>query len=175
MQTIIDDKPHWEIIDGQRHRKVSPRRSHSRVQWALGQAIQRCGRDVGEIDPEIRVYLEPGTQLVPDLGFFSFSRLQSLPNEDAEKPPFAPDIAVEVRSPKDSTTVLRTKIERYLRYGSGLVLVADPAKQTLEAHTARGAEEYKMGEHFESLEFPWLSFDVTEIFAAVRIPPATTE
>jgi hypothetical protein len=78
----------------------------------------------------------------------SFERLRAIPEKQREEPPFAPDIAVEVRSPSDNLTFLRRKIERYLQAGSVLVLIADPDKRTIVAHDSGGVRNYGVGDRF---------------------------
>jgi Uma2 family endonuclease len=139
------------------------------VQGALGALLRACGRERGFAGPEWR--FEPGaidrtpTELVPDLAFVAKQRLLDVPAERRFKPPFSPDIAIEIRSPKSDLPYLNEKIERYLATGSVLVLDVDPATRRIRAHTENGTKEYKRGERFEHEAAPWLLFGVDEIFA----------
>ncbi len=104
-----------------------------------------------------------------DVAYVSLERLRAIPEREREEPPFAPDIAVEVRSPSDNLAYLRRKIERYLQTGSVLVLVADPDKRTIVAHSAGEPHMYGVGDRFEHLAVPWLIFDVDVIFAKLDL------
>ena len=52
--------------------------------------------------------------------------------------PFAPDLAVEVLSPSDRASELQEKLDDYLAAGTTAVWVIDPARRTVEVHTADG-------------------------------------
>lgn len=169
MRTILYDPPEIEYLDGHPHIKVSPKTAHSFVQLSLAMILHRCGHGRGFAGPEWR--FDPGqtdrtpTELVPDVAFVSKERLLALPEEHLQKPPFSPDIAVEVRSPKDDVPYLRDKIERYLATGSVLVLDVDPAQRRIVAYAHEGMREYAQGMCFEHDAAPWLQFEVGEVFA----------
>lgn len=169
MRTILYDPPEIEYLDGHPHPKVSPKTAHSLVQGALGAVLRNCGRGLGYAGPEWR--FEPGaidrtpTELVPDLAFVGKQRLLNLPAERRSKPPFSPDIAIEIRSPKSDLPYLKEKIARYLVTGSVLVLDVDPAQRRILAHAGSGTKAYGRGARFEHEAAPWFVFDVDEIFA----------
>ena len=73
------------------------------------------------------VYKFPGaeTGLIPDVGFYTAARLPEIVDQD--KPiPFAPDLAVEVASPDQSSSAMAAKARTYLRAGTRLVWVVWP-------------------------------------------------
>jgi len=72
---------------------------------------------------------------------------------EGERPPFAPDLAVEIRSPDDRDRNVARKVEIYLAYGSRLVLDVHPKRKTIVAPG----------------ELPGFSFDVTAFFARGNI------
>lgn len=169
MRTILYDPPEIEYLDGHPHPKVSPKTSHTFVQSAFVGLFRTLGKGRGFSGPEWR--FDPGqidrtpTEFVPDVSFVSKERIHDIPEDRTEKLPFSPDIAVEVRSPKDDLKYLREKIERYLATGAVLVLDVDPKKETIEAHAHDGARTFRRGEHFVHPAVPWLEFDVDEVFA----------
>ncbi len=63
----------------------------------------------------------------------SYDRLRPLSPAEREVPTIAPEIVVEIRSPRD----LREK-GVFLAWGVALVLVIDPDSRTLEAFGAAG-------------------------------------
>jgi Uma2 family endonuclease len=69
---------------------------------------------------------EKPSSLVPDVAYVSNGRLAAKEGEARERPAFAPDIAVEILSPKDRLPLLEAKIELYLENGALLVIVIDP-------------------------------------------------
>jgi Uma2 family endonuclease len=73
------------------------------------------------------VYKFPGaeTGLVPDVGFYIAERRAQI--HDRSKPiPFAPDLAVEVVSPDQTSRSIAEKARRYLRAGTRVVWVVWP-------------------------------------------------
>lgn len=170
MRETLIDKPEIEYIGGRAYPKVSPKRTHSMVQRNLLRLIEDAAGDRGVVGPEWRFKLEPDTSLVPDIAYVSFKRLRALTDEQAEEPPFAPDVVGEVRSPSHRAGLLASKIEHYLSHGAILVLDVDPAQRMVYAHTPDETTAYKSGERFACDAVPWLRFDVEALFAGIDIP-----
>lgn len=80
-------------------------------------------------------------------------------------PNFAPDVAVEVRSPSDRPDEREWKIGRYLKAGSDLVLDVDPDRRTIEAVFPGGALHFEPGQTLAQPAVRWLTFPVDEAFA----------
>lgn len=173
MATILSDKPEIELLDGRAYPKVSPKAKHAGVQGALWRVIEDLVGDTGFVGPEWRFRIgradDTNTTFVPDVAYVSLERLRAIPEKERDEPPFAPDIAVEVRSPSDNLAFLRRKVERYLQTGSVLVLVADPDNRTIVAHSAGEVRTYAVGDRFEHPAAPWLTFDVAVIFAKLDL------
>lgn len=55
--------------------------------------------------------------LLPDVAFVTADRLAALSARDQQRPPFAPDVAIEIRSPSDRERNIARKIELYLARG----------------------------------------------------------
>jgi Uma2 family endonuclease len=164
----VCEPEYLEYLDGKVHPKVSPRIRHALVQGAFSELLRRCGRGIGVGGPEWRIRLRTGserTELQPDVSFVSFARLQPLSERERDILPFAPDVAVEVRSPGDLSSYLEKKIERYLAYGALVVFDVDPAARTLRAITKKAARVLRPGETFEDAEIPWLAFTIDDVFA----------
>lgn len=170
MRHVLQDSPEVEYVQGKPYPKVSPKRVHAMVQAAAILILQRCSERRGAVGPEWRFRLEPATTLVPDVAFVSYERLRVLTDEEADEPPFAPDIAVEVRSPSRRASLMAKKIEQYLVHGARLVLDVDPAARIVHAYSSDSVRTYGKGERFECASFPWLHFDVAELFATLEIP-----
>ncbi|MHB1798341.1 MAG: Uma2 family endonuclease [Vulcanimicrobiaceae bacterium] len=174
MAVLLDDRPETEYLDGRPYPKVSPKRVHARVQFALAAAIDRRARRRGLVGTEWRFRLGSvdgtNTSFVPDVAYVSYDRLRPLSDEEADEPPFAPDIAAEVRSPSQRLDLLARKIARYLATGATIVLDVDPMKRTIVAHAFGETRTYEAGARFAHPALPWLDFEVAELFADIEIP-----
>jgi len=165
------DQLEIEVLRGIEIPKMSPRRRHARLQSTLLRIIEEWAGERGEVCPEWRCWIsrapqDEETSLVPDIAFVSLERLAPLGDEDAEEPPFAPDIAVEIRSPGDRERNIRTKAALYLSSGAHLVLDVDPARRVVTAFTGTGEQRYGDGDIFTHSAFPGLSFDVRDLFSS---------
>jgi len=144
MQTIPDlaipeVKPAFELYRGTLRQKASPRWTHARLQFALATILDAWAGDRGRVGTEWRFYFieragAPSSSLVPDVAYLSYERLAKHPQEAAERPTIAPDIAVEIVSPDDRTVDVAEKVELYLAYGTAYVLVVDPQAVSVAIH-----------------------------------------
>jgi Uma2 family endonuclease len=166
------EKPYVELIDGLELPKASPVTRHGQLQWRLGAMLQAWAAERGIVGTEWRFWLVPTgdrrTSLVPDVAYVSNERLVPLNDEAYEIPPFAPDVAIEIRSPSDRAGNIRRKIELYLAYGSRLVLDVDPAKRTIVAHDATSTQLFADGDRFEHAATPGLTFEPGALFDSVK-------
>lgn len=170
MHRMLVDVPEMELVHGRAYRKVSPKRTHAIVQLAVALVLQRCAGERGIVGTEWRMRLSPDTQLVPDVAYVSFERLRTLSDAEAEESPFAPDIAVEVRSPSHRALITKEKIDAYLTHGSALILDIDPARQAVHACWPGGSQSYRQHERFQCEAVPWLEFRIEELFVKLKIP-----
>ncbi|MCA9413121.1 MAG: Uma2 family endonuclease [Candidatus Omnitrophica bacterium] len=76
---------------------------------------------------------DPDTLLSPDASLF-----RARPKADRPWLPFAPEIAVEVLSPGNSTSGIAFKIQKYLSCGAEQVWIVDPEKRTIEFYFPEG-------------------------------------
>ena len=163
------DLEYWERLDGVDYPKVSPKTTHALVQGAFVALLRELtiGRGFCGTEWRFRIGSADGTDswLVPDIAFVSTERMSLLPRANREEPPFAPDIAIEVRSPSHRSQLFERKVARYLNAGSLLVLDVDPETRAIYAHDASGMRPFASGMLFEYRALPWLKFDVTAIFS----------
>ncbi|MGH7737548.1 MAG: Uma2 family endonuclease [Candidatus Tyrphobacter sp.] len=168
MQATID-KPAIEYLDGRPCRKMSPKASHAFVQGAFVRLLYRLGSGLGKCLPELhcRVGAVDSSEsvLVPDVSFLTNERWNALSPQDRQEPPCAPDVVVEIRSPHENAELRRRKVARYLNTGAALVLDVDPAARSIDVHDATGVRTLHSDDAFSDARFPWLAFDVAEVFA----------
>jgi Uma2 family endonuclease len=167
----IDEKPYTEILAGRLVRKVSPKRAHALLQPHIAGLVKRLAGDRGDVGTEWRFYMNPPgdarTSLVPDVAFVSNERIYALPPPLREEPPLSPDIAIEIRSPGDRIRVVEWKMHAYLEMGGKLALDVLPDTREIRVFTCAETRTFHTGDRFESDEFPWLVFDVAEVFAVL--------
>ncbi|HUY11683.1 MAG TPA: Uma2 family endonuclease [Candidatus Dormibacteraeota bacterium] len=165
-------EPEIEYLAGREVPKVSPRRAHGVVQANVVQIVQRCARELGgTVATEWRFAInadgDPRTSLVPDVAFLSNERLAALDEEAREEPPFAPDVAIEVRSPSDRIADVEWKMAAYLAHGALLALDVIPADRVVRAFTREGMRVFSEGERFASDAAPWLQFNARDAFCNI--------
>ena len=167
---VLNDEPEVEYIGGRPYPRVGSGRTHAVVEGRFGILLQDAAGEHGAVGVAWRFQVSPGNEFVTDAAYVSYERLRSLSEEECEEPPFAPDIAVEVRSPSDKSALTEEKIRQYLSHGAVLVLDVDPVQQVLYAHSYGGVKQYHNRDAFVSDAVPWLRFDVAEVFADLKIP-----
>lgn len=172
MQTDYE-KPAVEWISGRAVRKVSPTRTHGKLQFRIAALLDNLGGEFGEVASEWTMHF-PGeakrTALVPDVAFVSHARMAGFTAAQASEPAIAPDIAVEILSPSDRRRDADEKIALYIRHGSLLVLEVDPDRYTITAHACDGVTTFGERDAFAHDVVPWLRFDVAPLFADLEFP-----
>ena len=167
-----DEKPYAEWLGGLRFRKMSPKHRHSVVQGAFWLLLRDLGKGRGTVGTEWRFHLDANpkrrTSLVPDVAFVSYERWRPLSEDDRQEPPFAPDVAIEIRSPGDKRARIEWKIRAYLDKGSLVVFDVLPKQRRIFAHTTAGVRELGESDVFEDVAVPWLRFEVAEVFAGLE-------
>ncbi|MBV8722621.1 MAG: Uma2 family endonuclease, partial [Candidatus Eremiobacteraeota bacterium] len=86
-------------------------------------------------------------------------------------PAFAPDIAVEIRSPSDRLGEREWKIATYLEAESALVLDVAPRERAIHAFTKADVRSFFHHDTFVHETAPWLRFDLAEAFADLDTLP----
>lgn len=171
---LPETKPETEWVGGRSLQKVSPQRTHSRLQGAMTAHLDRWAQGRGEVGPEWRFRVAPPGEvrrpLVPDVAYVSNERLRVLGDEELEMPPIAPDVVVEVLSPDDRRVDVNEKIGVYLRAGSELVIVVDPMHRAVELHDSRRTVQLGETQAIEHSALPEFSYPVSELFAVLRRP-----
>ena len=168
VRTGIDTRPYIERFDGDVRLKMPPSPYHCVVQPVLAPVIRRCAGERGFVLTELHMSIGAidgtDTLYLPDIAFVLKDRVRALPAPNAI-PDFAPDIAVEIRSPEVSAAERARKIGRYVACGTDLVLDVDPDSKEITAHTAGTTRRFAGSDTFSAPAFPWLRFTLAEIFA----------
>ena len=171
---LPETEPETEWILGRAVQKVSPYRTHGRLQGDIYTALRRWEGPHGQTGIEWRFRIAPPGEirrpLVPDVAFVRNERLTGLEGRDLEAPPFAPDVAVEILSPDDRPDRLEHKIRIYFAGGASLVIVIDPADRSVRLHDARGARVLRGEDVIAHPALPGFSLALTKLFTAADPP-----
>ena len=148
-------KPALEFDEGRVTQKVSPRARHSTLQGAFVESVNRRfrRRKIAVAFPELRATFG-GRSFVPDVSVFRWERIPREPSgEVADDVSVAPDIAVEVVSPKQSVNALVRRCLRYTSLGVRIALLVDSADRSVvlfkpgaSAVALRGADQIDLDE-----------------------------
>lgn len=168
-------QPETEWVRGRALQKMSPQRNHARVQLAFGSVLSDWARGRGEVGTEWRFRIaipgEARRPLVPDIAFVAIERLRGLTEAELQVPTFAPTVAVEVLSPGDDPRDVAHKVDTYLRGGSGLVIVIDPATRSLRLHDDVQPQELGAEETLRHARLPEFELALGPFFArALDLP-----
>lgn len=165
-------KPETEWVRGRSLQKMSPQRTHSRLQGALTVRLTEWAAGRGEAGPEWRFRVAPPGEvrrpLVPDVAYIANERLRRLTDEELEIPPVAPDVAVEILSPDDLRADLDDKINVYLRSGSSLVIVVDPKRRVVELHDRNSTAVLHESGAIAHWALPGFHYRISELFSVLR-------
>jgi Uma2 family endonuclease len=127
-----------ELIDGEIVEKM-PTLKHGKIALRFGSYLMRFvdERNLGRVGVEVR-HNPTGDDLnsrLPDISYVSAARL---PEATDEPLTFMPDLAVEIKSPTDSYTHLRSKALYYLAQGTQMVVLVFSEKSLVEVYQANG-------------------------------------
>lgn len=171
-----ETKPAREFVCGEVFRKPMPDLPHSLLQrfFILVLAPFSSPRGTGVSVAELRcIFGPPGEErgYVPDVVFISRARL---PHGDARAVvPFraAPDLAIEVLSPRQRRDRFRKKLSFYLEHGVRLVWVVDPRAETVTVHRPGAAPVVvRAGDTLDGADLlPGFTLPVADIFAELRL------
>ncbi len=133
----LPDDERGELLDGVMLPMTPVKEDHWGVAGAVSGAIYVWLKDnpLGRVGPErgYQLRANPDTVLAPDVSYVSHAR--NIPDRGlAGFAPFAPDLAVEVRSPGNRSPEVRQRVDLYLSAGCLLVWVVDPEARTVTVH-----------------------------------------
>jgi Uma2 family endonuclease len=105
---------------------------------------------------------DPDTVLAPDIAFIRKERVGTLAKGYWDG---APDLVVEVISPKESKKKIETKTAQWLQFGALAVWLVNPQTRTVEVRSAAGEKKVLHKEDVLTDQLvPGFSLPVAEIF-----------
>lgn len=130
---------------GRRHGRVA-----NRIAWLLSSHVE--AHQLGEVfaaETGFLVETNPDTVIAGDVAFVGKLRLQDVADE-IRFLPLAPDLVVEVISPRDTFSRVEAKALLWLDCGCKLVLLVDPDSATVHAY--RSPANIQVYRHDETLD-----------------------
>jgi Uma2 family endonuclease len=171
---LPDTEPETEWILGHAVQKVSPFRTHARLQAAFVAALWPWAEGRGEVGSEWRFRVAPPGEirrpLVPDVAYVSNERLARLEGRELELPALAPDVVIEILSPDDRAQFVEHKIGVYLSAGSQLVIIVEPRDRTVRLHDRRGVRVLVDDDVIEHGALPAFRLALGALFRAIDRP-----
>lgn len=134
---LEDDDFRHELINGELITMPPPGLPHGRITLRLAGPLLQfvLDHELGDVFDNIGFKLtsNPDTVLGPDISFLTKERLQE--GHDIQGYwPGPPDLAVEVLSPSDRPSMVRTRISRLFGYGVRQLWILNPKNSTVTVY-----------------------------------------
>ena len=169
------DEPSLELEpDGTVVQKALPRGQHSRLQYALCERLNTFAvpRRLAMAFPELRVIFG-GAAYIPDVSVIHWERIPRTHEGDvADVFELAPDVAIEIVSPEQSTNALVRRCVWYVDNGVERALLVDPADRSVVRFSNGAPPCTQRLDGVLDLGSVLADFHLTagEVFAALRLP-----
>jgi Uma2 family endonuclease len=154
-----------ELIGGEVVRMAPPSRVHdwikNRINRILGRYLDANPRVGLDTLVEMGAAVSKHDTFVPDVSVVKLERL----GEEGRIFRGAPDLAIEVVSPTDTATRLKSKVDAYLKNGSKTVWVVYPDSRSVMVYFGQTARELKADQQIEDPLLPGFSTPVSSFFA----------
>lgn len=167
--SLPEHGPRYQLVDGELYMAPAPSRRHQfisgEIEYALRKYLEQ--NPVGVIyDAPFDVQLSDTTVVQPDISYFSKKRLARLTEHGAEG---APDLVVEILSPKTAVLDLGVKREIYARTGVVELWIIDPAADEVKIYRLREdvqlpATTLGAGGTLSTPLLPGFSIDLARVF-----------
>lgn len=167
---LPEGPPYYQLIEGELYMSPAPNRFHQEILNNISYLL----RDYLESHPVGKIYFAPFDIFLtdlnayqPDLVFISHQRKSILTEQGAEG---APDLVIEILSPKTAKLDKGVKKEIYARTGVTEMWIIDPELKHLQLFRFEESSDvpvatFTPGQEFKPALFPKLSISVAKIFA----------
>ena len=135
LEAMPDDGTRRTLIEGRLIEMPGAKPDHSEYQGLLVTflTIFVLAHKSGKVLPELGCQFTADTKMFPDVGYVSYARLGD--HDMREYLPFAPDLAIEIMSPSNTSEEISEKIDWYLRFGARLIWVVYPRTQKVYVYS----------------------------------------
>lgn len=159
----------YELDNGRLVLMTPPGGLHGSIQVRIGGHLLYQGELKGHgrayTETGIILWRDPDRVVSPDAAFVC---TKSLPAKESPQGYLTtiPELIVEVRSKGDSATLVRRKVEDYLKAGVATILIVDPPTKTIAVHRRqKPSETLSLGDDILLPEIiPDFSLAVSDIF-----------
>lgn len=168
-----ETKPAREYVEGKVFVKASPKMRHSRLTGAWVEKLNSLATPsrAGMAFPELRCTFG-GRSIVPDVAYIRWDRIPQEPSgEVADDFLGAPDIAIEILSPRQGPSRLEENLTHCMQHGTSLGWLFDTKKKTATVFR-RGMEPKGLvsGVLDATPVLPGVTFPLEEIFGWLILP-----
>lgn len=168
-RNLPETGPRYQLIEGYLYMAPAPNRYHqhisSNLELILGIYLKKNPIGLAYHAP-FDVVLDEYDVFQPDILFVSKARYGILTDAGVEG---APDLIVEILSPKTATLDFVNKKKQYVLAGVAELWIIDPKKRLIEIFHLQENPQHAVAIHgekavFESRTFSSLTFEAAEIF-----------
>ena len=158
--------PYYQLIDGELQMSPSPNREHQGILTNIFGAFVRYLDKKAAGRVYVDVYLTDLNVYQPDLVFISKERANILSEQGTEG---APDLVVEILSPRTAKLDRGVKRDIYARTGVPELWIVDPERQQVEVYDLPDnadapAATYTKRQTLKSRVLPGLTIPVAKVF-----------
>ncbi len=168
---LPETKPAREFHDGRITQKPLPKGKHSALQSEWTTRINQSTKPfhLGRAFPELRCTFA-GRSIVPDVAFVAWNRIPREPSGAiADEFFLAPELTVEILSPKQKSSYLTAKLRFCVANGCRMGLLIDPYAETVTVFgPGRPAETLASGPVDLSPVIEGLALTVEEVFGWLK-------
>jgi len=161
----------YELINGELKTMSPAGHNHGRITMRIAAPLAQFvwENKLGEVfaaETGFKLTWDPDTVLAPDVSFISEKRAKDLKQSKGYWPG-PPDLAVEVISPSERKTEVKTKALQWLHYGAKQVWVVDLKQETVTIYRTSSEVVTLSKEEELSAEdlIPGFSIGIADIFA----------
>ena len=128
----------YELINGELKTMSPASHQHGRIAMRIAVPLvqfvwkHKLG-DAYAAETGFQLTSNPDTVLAPDAAFVTETRAREF-RDNKGYWPGAPDLAVEVISPSEGGTKVRSKVAQWIGYGARQVWIVDPKHETVTIH-----------------------------------------
>jgi Uma2 family endonuclease len=169
---LPDNGHRYELVEGRIIEMPPPDIRHGVLADRMGAIlvgfVERYGLGIVMTESGFKLAANPDTVRGPDLSFVRGERIPASGIPEGYWPG-APDLVVEIRSPRNRYTEIRRKVDNYLGLGTSLVWVVDPKKRHVVQHVCgEAARTLAAGDRLDGGEvLPGFQCEVAALFAGL--------